>query len=79
MTDSEKTQSINEWRTYRKRNSQLKKHRGQGFSLILGQCKKLLQDKMKKDTEWNVFSTSYDPMTLYGLIKKSVLGQTEYQ
>ena len=28
MTDSEKTQSINEWRTYRERNDQLKKHRG---------------------------------------------------
>ena len=27
MTDSEKTQSINEWRTYRERNAQLKNHR----------------------------------------------------
>ena len=32
MTDSEKTQSSNEWRTYRERNAQLTKHRGQGFS-----------------------------------------------
>ena len=30
MTDSENTQSSNDWRTYRKRNAQLTKHRGQG-------------------------------------------------
>ena len=38
MTEWEKTQSSNEWRTYREINSQLTKHRGQGFSLILGKC-----------------------------------------
>ena len=38
MTDSEKTQSSNGWLTCRERNDQLKNHRGQGFSLILGQC-----------------------------------------
>ena len=50
MTDSENTHSRNEWRTYRERNYQLTKHRGQGFSLILGQCTQLLQDKMNQDT-----------------------------
>ena len=34
---------------------------------------------MKQDTEWNVVSTSYDPLTLYQLIEKTVLGQTEDQ
>ena len=53
MTDSEKTQYSNEWRTYRERNAQLSKNRGQAFSLILGQCTQLLQDKMKQDTDWN--------------------------
>ena len=47
ITDSEKTKSSNEWRTYRERNAQLTNHRGQGISLILGQSTKLLQDKMK--------------------------------
>ena len=79
MTDSEKTQSRNEWRTYRERNSQLTKHRGQGFSLFLGQCTQFLQDKMKQDTECNVVSTSYVPLTLYRLIENTVLGQTEDQ
>ena len=36
MTDSEKNQSRNEWRTYREIYSQLTKHIGQGFSLIIG-------------------------------------------
>ena len=46
MIDLEKTQSINEWRIYRERNSQLKKHIGQGSLFILGQCTQLLQDKI---------------------------------
>ena len=79
MTDTEKTNTNNKWRTYRERNSQLTKHRGQGFPLTIGQCTKLLQDKMKQDIEFNVVSTSYDPITLYWLIEKTVLGQTEDQ
>ena len=38
-----------------------------------------MQAKMKQDTEWNVVSTSYDPLTLYRLIENNVLGQTEDQ
>ena len=77
LTDSEKTQFSNEWRTYRERNSNLTKYRGQAFSLIQGQCTQLLQDKMKQDTDWITVSTSYDPLTLYRLIEKTVLAQTE--
>jgi hypothetical protein len=59
MSDSEKTQYSNDWRTYRERNALLTKHRGQAFSLILGQCTQLLQDRMKQDTDWNMTSTSW--------------------
>ena len=79
MTDSEKTQYSNEWRTYRERNAQLSKHRGQAFSLILGQCTQLLQDKMKQDVDWNAVSISYNPLDLYRLIEKTILAQTEDQ
>jgi hypothetical protein len=65
MSDSEKTQYSNEWRSYQERNSQLLKHRGQAFSLISGQCTQLLQDKMKQDIDWTAVSTSYDPLALY--------------
>ena len=34
---------------------------------------------MKQDTEWNVVSTSYDPLNLYRFIENTVLGQTEDQ
>ena len=50
MTDLEKTQSSNEWRTYRERNVQLTKHRGKVFLLILRQCTQLPQDTTKQDT-----------------------------
>ena len=79
LTDSEKTQNNNDWRTYRERNASLAKHRGQTYSLILGQCSQLLKDKMKQDTEWNSVSISYDPLTLYRLIEKTILAQTEDQ
>jgi hypothetical protein len=49
ISDSEKTQYRNDWRTYQERNVLLTKHRGQAFSLILGQCTQLLQDRMKQD------------------------------
>jgi hypothetical protein len=79
LNDSQKTQFINEWRTYRKHNDNLIKHRGQAFSVIQVQCTQILQDKIKQDTDWAVVSTSYDPLTLYRLIERTILAQTEDQ
>ena len=53
MSESEKTAYGNEWRTFRERNANLENHRGQAYSLILGQYKQMLRDKMKQDTDWN--------------------------
>jgi len=78
-SESEKTQYSNDWRSYRERTTQLTKYRGQAFSLILGQCTQLLQDKMKQDTDWTVVSTSYDPLSLYRLIERTILAQTDDQ
>jgi hypothetical protein len=79
LTDSEKTQFSNDWRTFRERNTSMIKHRGQDFSLIQGQCTQFLQDNMKQDTDWNTMSISYDPLTLYRFIERTVLAQTEDQ
>ena len=68
MSESEKTAYVNEWCTYQEWNSNLENHRGQAYSLILGQFTQLLQDKMKQDTDWNVTSTSYKPLVLLQLI-----------
>ena len=65
LNDSEKTQSSNDWCTYQEWSSTLLKHQGQVYSLILGQCTQLLQDKMKQDTDWTAVSTLYDPLTLF--------------
>jgi hypothetical protein len=79
LSDSHKTQFRNEWHTYRERNDNLINHRGQVFSLIQGQCNQLLQDKMKQDMDWDVVNTSYKPLTLYRLIDRTILAQTEDQ
>jgi hypothetical protein len=79
LTESEKTQFSNDWCTFLERNTNLIKHRGQTFYLTQGQCTQLLQDKMKQDTYWNTMSISYDPLTLYRLIERTLLAQTEDQ
>jgi hypothetical protein len=79
LNASQKTQFSNEWRTYRESNDNLIKHRGEAFSLIQGQCTQLLQDNMKQDMDWAVVRKSYDPLTLYRLIDRMILAQTEDQ
>ena len=79
MLDSDKTAYGIDWCTYWERNTNLEKHRGQAYSLILGQCTELFQDNTKQDTAWNATSTSYNPLVLLQLIDKTVLAQTEDQ
>jgi hypothetical protein len=79
LNDSEKTQFSNEWCTFRERNTNLTKHRGQAFSPIQGQCTQLLQDKMKQDMDWTNMSTLCDPLNMYHLIERTVMAQTEDQ
>ena len=77
LTDAEKTANSNTWRSYRETNANLLKHRGQAYSLILGQCTQLLHDKLKQEPTWAVVSVSYNPLQLYRSIEKVILAQTE--
>jgi hypothetical protein len=79
LTDSEKNQFSNDWHTFQELNTNLIKHRGKAFYLIQGKCTQLLQDKTKQDMDWNTVSISYDPLTFYRLIERTVLAQTEDQ
>jgi hypothetical protein len=79
LNDSEKTQFSNDWRTFQELNANLIKHRSQAFSLIKVQCAQMLKEKIKQDTDWNKVNISYDHLTLYRLIARTVLAQTEYQ
>ena len=42
------------WRSYRESTSLLKKHRGQEYSMIMGQCAHQFLDRMKQDTSWTM-------------------------
>jgi hypothetical protein len=53
------------------------KHKVQALSFIQGQCTQLLQDKMKQDPDWITVSISYDNLTLYRLIERTVFSQTD--
>ena len=69
------TEHHGKWRTYRDSNDRLDKHRGQVFSVIIGQCMQQLLDKMKQDTSWTMVSTSYDALALLYFIDKTVMSQ----
>jgi hypothetical protein len=79
LNNQEQIDYSNECRNHSRRISTLETHRGQAYSLILGQCTQLLQDKMKQDVSWTTVSASYDPLELYRLIERVVLKQTEDQ
>jgi hypothetical protein len=79
FTDQEHIDYSNECRNQSRRAATLETHRGQSYSLILGQCTQLLQDKMKQDASLLSVSMSYDPLKLYKLIERVVLKQTEDQ
>ena len=71
----EETEHHGKWRTYRDSNARLDKHRGQVFSIIMGQCMQQVLDKMKQDTSWKTVSMSYDPLALLDFIEKTVMSQ----
>jgi hypothetical protein len=79
LNDQEQIDYSNECRNHSRRISTLETHLGQVYSLILGHCTQLLQDKMKQDASWTTVSASYGPLKLYRLIKQVVLKQTEDQ
>ena len=79
LNDQEQINYSNECQNHSRRISTLETHQGQAYSLILGQCTQLLQDKMKQDASWTTVSASYNPLMLYRLIKWVVLKQIEDQ
>jgi hypothetical protein len=79
LNDQEQIDYSNKCQDHSRRISTLETHRGQAYSLILGQCTQLLQDKMKQDASWTMVSASYNPLELYRLIKQVVLKQTKDQ
>ena len=66
-------------KTYREKHSRLEKHRGQTFSMILGQCSQQILKLMKQDVIWTTVAISYDPLQLISITEKTVLAQTEDQ
>jgi hypothetical protein len=57
----------------------LKKSHGKIYSLLLGQCTHVLIGKMKQDAGWGMVSDSFNPITLFELIEKFVLKQSDNQ
>ena len=47
--------------------------------MVLGQCTRVLLDKMKQDADWQVVSDSFDPLKLLKLIEKYILKQSDNQ
>ena len=73
LNDQEQINYSNECQNHSRRISTLETHQGQAYSLILGQCTQLLQEKMKQDASRTTVSMSYNPLELYRLIEWVVL------
>jgi hypothetical protein len=79
MTPAENTAYQNEMKSFEARREKLSNHRGQAYAILIGQCTHLLQDKMKQDPDWKTVSTSYNPLSLFSLIEKTILTQSKTQ
>jgi hypothetical protein len=79
LTKEEELEFSNESKSRSYRVATLEKHRGQVYALIYGQCTQVLQDKMKQDKGWSAVSVSYDPLSLYKLMERVIMKQTEDQ
>lgn len=79
MTAAEQSKHDNAMKTHSSWTAKLQENRGKAFSIISGQCTQLLEDKMKQDADWETVMQSCDPLTLYRLIEKTILAQTEDQ
>ena len=79
LTGQDRTEFEGRWKTYTSRVAKLIEHRGQAFSLILGQCTQVLKDKMKHDSEYTVAMDNHSPFDLKHLITKKILSQSDDQ
>mmetsp|Transcript_6460 Transcript_6460/g.18189 ORF Transcript_6460/g.18189 Transcript_6460/m.18189 type:complete len:156 (+) Transcript_6460:911-1378(+) len=61
------------------RTQKLITHGGQSYALILGQCTTNLKEKMKQDPQWDSVTKSYNPLKLYSLIERTIIGHTDDQ
>ena len=77
-TVDERTKHDAKWRSYQDKKGDLQKHRGKDFSIIRGQCQKVLINKMKSDPDWEILEQSGDPLLLIQELEKYILSQTEY-
>jgi hypothetical protein len=61
---------------YHKDTANLKKNRGQVYSLIISQCSSRLKDKLEKEANWDSIQSNRDPLELYDLIERLTLSRT---
>ena len=64
LDPAEKVEYDSQYKLYSNRLGDLTKHRGEAFSLILGQCTQVLKDKMKHDPDYAVTINDCDPLAL---------------
>ena len=78
LDEQDKSEFDGHSKAYHRRVEDIKsKLLGKVFSLIMGQCTQLLKDQMKHDPDWLTVCKSIDPLTLYTLIEKTVLSQSD--
>jgi hypothetical protein len=61
---------------YHTDTANLKKDRGQVYSLIISQCSSRLKDRLEKEANWDTIQSNQDPLELFALSEKLTLSHT---
>ena len=77
LEGDDKTKWQSQWKIYSTKVDTLDKHRGQAFSLLLGQCTEMLVDHMEFQSSYAAVKMSQDPLQLLNLIEQTILGHAE--
>ena len=67
----------NEWKLHRDKLAKLELHRGQAFSMILGQCTPTLKEQMKADGSYSTVMENRDPLALKLLMERTIYSRQE--
>ena len=66
-----------EWTLYCRKREKLDLHRGQAFSLILGQCTNTLKEQMKADSSHSKIMTDRDPLALKSMMERTIYSRQD--
>lgn len=77
LSGKEKKEWDAKWKAYEDRVIKLEQGRGKAFAKAKGQCTQQLLEEMKSDPDHDTVMASNDPLQLYQLMERVIMGQSD--